>query len=95
MISRDTSEYRMPGVPIEMPSETLIVLKTTPLAPASSAALAASSASPPMCMLQGVTMLHVEAMPICGRLKSSSENPTARSMARLGACSLPSTTTRE
>jgi hypothetical protein len=46
-------------------------------------------------MLQGVTMLQVEAMPICGRLKSSSEKPTARNIARLGARSSLSTTTRE
>ena len=32
MTSRDTSEYLMPGVPIEMPSETVMVLKTIALA---------------------------------------------------------------
>ena len=46
-------------------------------------------------MLQGVTMLQVEAMPIWGLEKSSSVNPTARSIARLGACATPSTTTLE
>jgi hypothetical protein len=40
---------------------------------------------PSMCMLQGVTMLQVEAMPIMFFLKSLSPKPTARSMARLGA----------
>jgi hypothetical protein len=34
-------------------------------------------------------------MPICGLEKSFSVKPTARNMARLGACSTPSTTTRE
>ena len=52
-------------------------------------------ASPSMCMLHGVTMFQVEAMPTCGFAKSSSLKPTARSMARLGACVSPSTTTRE
>ena len=33
--SRETSEYFMPSVPIEMPSEIVIVLKTTALSPAS------------------------------------------------------------
>jgi hypothetical protein len=80
---------------MEIPSLMVMVLNTTPFAPASSAAFAAMSASPPMCILHGVIMLHVEAMPICGRLKSSSLKPTARSIARLGACSLPSTTMRE
>jgi hypothetical protein len=37
--------------------------------------MAAASASSLMCMLQGVTMLHVEAMPICGLLKSSVVKP--------------------
>ena len=36
-------------------------------------------------MLQGVISLQVLAIPIIGRLKSSSVNPTSRSMARLGA----------
>ena len=53
---------------------------------------AAASASLSMCMLHGVTMLQVEAMPICGFLKSSLLKPTACSMARLGARSMPSTT---
>ncbi|MNE93707.1 hypothetical protein D3C80_1915910 [compost metagenome] len=48
-----------------------------------------------MCMLQGVTMAQVEAMPICGFLKSSSVKPTARSMARAGAASTPSMTWEE
>ena len=39
-----------------------------------------------MCMLHGVTMLQVDAMPTCGFAKSSSLKPTARSIARLGAC---------
>ena len=76
----------MPGVPIEMPSDTVIVLNSTLLPPASSAPAPASRASPSMCMLHGVTMLHVDAMPTCGLAKSSSLKPTARSIARLGAC---------
>ena len=85
----------MPGVPMEMPSDTVMVLKTTLFAPASSAPMAAASASASMCMLQGVTMLQVEAIPICGLSKSSVSKPTGRSMARLGACSTPSTTMEE
>jgi hypothetical protein len=85
----------MPGVPMEIPSETVMVLKMTALPPATSVAAAACLASSSMCMLQGVTILQVEAIPTCGRAKSSSLKPTARSIARLGACSTPSTTTRE
>jgi hypothetical protein len=74
--SRDTSEYFMPSDPIEMPSETLMVLNTIALPPASFAPFSASSASLSMCMLHGVTMLHVDAMPTMGFLKSSGLNPT-------------------
>ena len=66
----------MPGVPMEMPSETVTVLNTTLLAPAASAPAAAASASSSMCMLQGVTIDHVEAMPTCALAKSSRLKPT-------------------
>jgi hypothetical protein len=46
-------------------------------------------------MLQGVRLAQVEAMPICGLLKSASWKPTARNIAREGACLIPSTTSRE
>ena len=46
---------------MEMPSDTLIVLNTTPLPPAASADFAASFANPSMCILHGVTMLQVDA----------------------------------
>ena len=55
----------MPGVPMDIPSETVMVLKTTLLAPFASTPAAACSASSLMCILQGVTLLQVEAMPIC------------------------------
>src|SRR5690348_11178301 len=48
-----------------------------------------------MCILHGVTIDHVEAMPICDFLKSSRAKPTAWSMARLAARSYPSTTSLE
>ena len=63
MTSRETSEYRMPSVPMLMPSETVMVPKMMDLPPAASAPAPASRARPSMCMLQGVSMLQVEAMP--------------------------------
>ncbi len=45
----------MPSEPIEMPSDTVMVLKITALAPAPSAPAAAALANWSMCMLQGVT----------------------------------------
>src|ERR1700742_746824 len=85
----------MPGVPIEMPSDTVMVLNVIALAPARSAADATNRASSSMWTLQGVKLLQVDAMPTWGLWKSSSPNPTARSMARLGVCFTPSTTSRE
>ncbi len=85
----------MPGVPIEMPSETVMVPNVIALAPAASTPPAASRASSSMCILQGVMLLHVDAMPTCGFSKSASPNPTARNIALLGACFTPSTTMRE
>src|SRR6516162_2602064 len=85
----------MPGVPIEMPSDTVMVLNSTLLPPAASTPAHVSRASSPMCMLQGVTLPQVDATPICGLAKSASPKPVARSIARDGACLAPSTTTRE
>jgi len=59
-------ESAAPGEPIEMPSEIVIVLKSIPLPPAALVPASASRASLSMCMLQGVTWPHVEAMPISG-----------------------------
>src|SRR5699024_2034446 len=50
------------------------------------------SANSLICTLHGVTSLHVLAIPTIGFLKSSSVNPTARSIARLGALVFPSKT---
>src|SRR6266508_2834826 len=44
--------------------------------------------------MHGVTSFHEEATPTCGFPKSSSENPTARSIARAGARSGPSVTSQ-
>src|ERR1019366_7288096 len=85
----------MPGVPMLMPSDTVIVPKMIDLPPAASAPDAASRASSSMCMLHGVTMLHVEATPTMGLAKSASAKPTARSIERFGERSGPSTTTEE
>ncbi len=64
MTSRETSEYFMPSDPMEMPSETVMVLKMMALPPARLAPASASRANWSMCALQGVTMLQVEAMPM-------------------------------
>ena len=85
----------MPGEPMEMPSETVMVLNVTGFASALAIPSAAASARVLMCMLQGVRLLQVEAMPTWARLKSEASKPTAWSMARAAAFSTPSTTLAE
>ena len=85
----------MPGVPMLMPSETVIVPKMMALPPAALAPASAATASLSMCMLHGVTMLQSDAMPTMGFLKSSSVNPTGRSIDRAPARLGPSLTMEE
>ena len=85
MTSLETNEYLIPRVPIEIPSEIVMVLKRTDLSPASSTELHMVCANSLMCMLQGVTFDQVEAMPTCGFLKSSSEKPVGLSIDRAPA----------
>ena len=54
MTSRETSEYFMPGVPMEMPSDTVTVPNICDLAPPASSAPSARTASLFRPMLQGV-----------------------------------------
>lgn len=95
MTSRETSEYFMPSVPIDMPSDTVGDPNMMPFPPDASTPLTTSWASLSMCILHGVSMLQVETTPTCGFLKSSSLKPTALSIALLGARSSPSTTAEE
>ena len=74
----------MPSVPIEMPSEIVIVPNICGIAPAACAACSARVANVPNPALQGVIVLYALAIPIIGLLKSPSPKPTARNMARLG-----------
>lgn len=85
MVSREISEARMPSEPIEMPSETTTVLKSTGWPPASVTASRTGPARSARCMLQGVTVVQVLTTPIIGLSKSPSSIPVARSMARAAA----------
>ncbi len=85
MISRETREYFMPSVPIEMPSLTVMVPKSSGMTPAARRAASAFSASAPSPMLHGVTVLWPLASPTRGLSKSASSKPIARSIERLGA----------
>ena len=60
----------MPGVPIEMPSDTVMVLNSTPLPPAASAPAQRLGRELVDVHVAGRELLQVEAMPICGLLKS-------------------------
>ena len=95
MTSRLTSDARMPSWPIEMPSLTAIVLNSIGKPPASRTPCLARLASRSSGRLQGVTSFHDDATPTCDLPQSSSVMPTARSIARAGARSNPSVTSKD
>ena len=70
----------MPCVPIEIPSETVMVLKRTPFPPEISTDFSTISESAFMCILHGVTFAPVEAIPTNGFVKSSDVKPTPLSI---------------
>ena len=92
MISRLTSEPRMPSWPIEMPSLTAIVTNSSGNPPASRTPSFARFASRSSGMLHGVTSFQLDATPTCALPQSPSVMPTARNIARAGARSMPSVT---
>src|SRR4051794_1866781 len=77
-----------------MPSETEMVPNSSATAPAARTPSFARLASLSSDRLHGVISFHDDATPICGLSQSSSVSPTARSMARAGARSIPSVTSR-
>ena len=85
MISRLTSDARMPSWPIEMPSDTAMVVNSIGNPPASRTPTLDRLASRSSGMLHGVTSFHDDATATCGLPQSSSVIPIARSMARAGA----------
>ena len=95
MISRETKEKCMPSCPIEIPSDTEIVPNCIGNPPASITPCFDAFAKRSSERLHGVISFHDDAMPICGFTQSSSFIPTARSMPRCGALSMPSVTTPE
>ena len=81
IISLEGKENLIPGVPIDIPSLTPIVLNISPTPFDSLTPFLAFVASSFRCMLQGFPSYPVLAMPIKGFLKSSFFNPIACSMA--------------
>ena len=67
----------MPSVPIEMPSETPMVLNRMPTRPAAATPFFTSSPRSLRCMLQGLPSYQTLAMPTCGLFMSSSVRPVA------------------
>ena len=83
--SLETNEYFIPCVPIDIPSDTVMVLKRTPLHSEASIDSSTKLANSFICMLHGVTLDHVEAIPTNGFAKSAVSNPTPLSMEREAA----------
>ena len=88
--SRETSDARMPAVPIDTPSETEIVLNSSGVPPASRTPCFTYRASSRWFRLHGIVSIHVVATPISGFARSASVKPAPFSIARAGARSTPS-----
>ena len=88
--SRDTSEQRMPSVPIDTPSETAMVLSSIGVPPAARIPRFTCWARSRWLRLHGMVSIHVVATPTMGLARSSSVNPVPFSIARAGARSGPS-----
>ena len=78
MTSRETRLARIPGVPMETPSETTMVLKSIGTPPAARIPSRTGPASLSKCMLQGVTVDQLLTTAIRGLSKSASFRPVAR-----------------
>lgn len=89
MISRLTSEARMPEVPMAMPSVTAMVLNSIGVPPAARMPSQAAAARSRRFRLHGLTLDQVCTTAISGLAMASSSSPVARSMARAGARSGP------
>src|SRR5712691_8825163 len=92
--SRETSEVRIPSVPMVTPSEIEIVLNSSGVAPASRMPRLTSWASSRWLRLHGIVSIHVVATPISGFARSSSVKPTPFSIERAPARSGPSVIVR-
>ena len=77
----------MPAVPIDMPSETPMVLNRMPISPAWSTPSLTFAASSLRCMLQVLPSYHMEAIPTCALSRSSGVSPVPYSI----ACDAPCT----
>ena len=88
--SRETSEARMPDVPIETPSETAIVLNSIGVPPASRTPRFTCTARSRWLRLHGIVSIQVVPTPTIGFARSSSVKPVAFSIERAPARSGPS-----
>ena len=83
--SRDIREARMPSLPIVIPSDTAIELKSTGVPPAARIPARTGTANLSRSILQGPILVHVLKTAIIGPSKFSSSIPVARSIARAAA----------
>ena len=88
--SRETSEARIPEVPIETPSDTAIVLNSIGVPPASRTPRLTCTARSRWLRLHGIVSIQVVPTPTIGFARSSSVKPVPFSIARAPARSGPS-----
>src|SRR2546427_9763013 len=82
--SRETSEYFIPSVPIEIPSLTVIVPNNCGITPSVRSVASARRASTSSPRLHGVSVLYALATPTMGFEKSPSEPDRAQHGAEIG-----------
>jgi len=75
--SRDCNENPIPGVPMEMPSDTPMVLNRMPTRPASVTPCLTRAARSLRCMLQELPSYQLAAMPTWALSMSASVRPVA------------------
>ena len=83
--SRDMRDARMPSLPMVMPSDTAIELKSTGVPPAARIPARTGTANLSRSILHGPILVHVLKTAIIGPSKFSSSIPVARSIARAAA----------
>ena len=77
IISLDCKLYRMPVVPIEIASDTPMVLNCIGCNPASATPFFTTFDKSSRCMLHGLPLYQTDEMPTCGLCMSDSDMPVA------------------
>ncbi|KAG9792242.1 hypothetical protein KCU88_g816, partial [Aureobasidium melanogenum] len=95
IISRDCRLYRIPVVPIEIASDTPIVLNCIGTIPESATPFFTMFDRSIKCLLHGLPLYHTDDIPTCALFMSASFSPTAYNMACDAPCDFGCVTIRD